>query len=100
MKSLLGKIRNFVDRLPVDNKLIAGGAAYVLTYIVGRAGLKLEDVVVPPAVTISQLIAFAAAGIAGYFTSNEATVMRNAEKENGNPDPALLAQHGVEVKNG
>lgn len=99
MKKLLRKIKNVIDRLPVDNKLIVSGVTgvvtYALTYAATRAGLDLERVVIAPW-TVSAIIATVAAGAAGYFTANEATTLREGDSFDGNPDPALIAQHGLD----
>lgn len=86
---MLNRIRNLIDRLPVDNKLVAAGATYGLTLLVAHVGLELDDVLVPGYLTVSQGISIAAAAVAGYVQPNEGSVLR-AEEEDGNPDPELL----------
>lgn len=98
LKKILDQIRNFIDRLPVDNKLvysgISGAVSYVLTYAITKAGLDLNQIVIAPW-TISAIVAVIAAGAAGYLASNEATVIREPEKHDGNPDETLARAHGL-----
>lgn len=94
LKPLLARIKNLLDRLPLDNKLIVGGVTWVLTYAVTKAGFNLDQVVLSP-YTLSTLISLAAAGVAGWWTSNEATALRRGEEQDGNPDLALVEAKGL-----
>lgn len=92
------KLKNVIDRLPFDNKLVVSGitgvVTYGLTYLATKAGLNLDAEVIPPW-TVAAIIATVAAGVAGWFASNEGTVLRNAEEHDGNPDPGLVELHGL-----
>lgn len=88
-------IQNALEHLPVDNKLVVAFFAYLLTTVVTKVGLDLDGIVFP-GITVGQVIAIAAAGAAGWLQPNEATVMRRADAEDGNPDPALIEQYGLD----
>lgn len=90
----MNRIKNIIDRLPIDNKLIVTVVTYLLTYAITRAGLSLDTEVIPP-FTISYWISLGAASAAGYLMPNEATIMRKAESFDGNPDQTLIEQHGL-----
>lgn len=85
------KFQNILDHLPIDNKLIIAGVTYLLTLLVTRVGLDLTDWVIPGYLNLAQVIALAAASVAGYFQPNTATELRG--DNDGNPDPVLVEQH-------
>lgn len=80
----MNQLRNAIDRLPVDNKLVVAGATYLLTLAVTRVGLDLGEPLIPGYLTVAQAIALAAAAIAGYVQPNTATVLAG-DHEDGNP---------------
>lgn len=84
-------LRNLVGRLPVDDKLISAGVAYALTLLVAKVGLDLDSVLIPDYLTVAQGVALAASAIAGYFTANEGTLLRQGV-EDGNPDMSLARE--------
>lgn len=89
------KLKNTLDRLPLDNKLVVAIATWLLTFTVTKVGLDLDAVVIPPDYTLAVLISIGAAALAGYFTSNEGTQLRQAADHDGNPEKALVEQHGL-----
>lgn len=80
---LLGKLRT------LDPKLVAAGVAWLLTYALAQVlpklgiNIDLDADLIPGYLTVAQGIAFAAAGIAGWWKANAGTVMR-ADHESGN----------------
>lgn len=96
LKGILKAVQNVMDRLPIDNKLIVAGITYLLTQLVVRVGLDLNGYLIPAYLTWSQAVSLAASAVAGYLQPNEATILRKSPAlHDGNPDVALLKQHGV-----
>lgn len=85
MKALL----NFLDRLPVDNKLLAT----VLTTAATRAVLALGIDVDP---FVESVISLAVGAVVGYRTPNEGTVLRTPQESGNAKLPDELAPQEVE----
>ena len=74
------RLTNILDRVPVDNKLIASLAALIATH----AAIELlrggsEDRLLRLGLPV------AAAGLIGYQTHNEGSILRRSDDEDGNP---------------
>lgn len=63
----------------LDPKLVTAILTAAASWAVAKFALDVDDD------TVAQVVALAAAAIAGYFKSNEATVLRTPQ-EDGNPN--------------
>lgn len=70
-------LRNILDRIPVDNKLLTSFLTIAATRAVLYFGLDVEDPLIGTAISL------AVGAIVGYRTSNEGSMLRR-EQESGN----------------
>lgn len=77
----MNRIRNILDRLPLDNKLATSIVTAALTKLVLAVGLDIND---PLVEDVSSLVV---AGVVGYLVPNEGTDLRQGNFDNGNPEP-------------
>lgn len=90
----MDKVRNILERIPLDNKLLTTVLTAAITRAVLAIGLDVEDPLV--GTTISLIVGAAV----GYFTPNEGTDLRQGNFDNGNPEVPTGELGEKEVENG
>jgi hypothetical protein len=71
-------LKNVLDRIPVDNKLLTSLLTTAITRAVLAIGLNVDDPLVGTAISL------AVGAIVGYLTPNEGSVLRGHGADDGN----------------